>query len=232
MKVDKYLDDRNTELWKYLNTKFRIKIRNTSNKYASCFAKNNNVKIFLNPEISTSSCLTHELLHVWIRDKDIYIGAGLQSTITSNYILNQIFSDNLIDQLGDWFDHIKIYPKFIDLGYDKSTFLSDNNVVKFSVQEALRIHDKYRENGLIDLVMVDLFIAKYFSSKADISSGHDYSESLEILEKTDSDLFRILDRIWQKWEEVDIDNKNNDGTSYHEVCYLLYDIEEYFEYLA
>jgi mevalonate pyrophosphate decarboxylase len=73
--LEKYIDKRNKELWLDLSKSFSFELVPTKAKNASCFAKNNNIQIFLNPKNSTSECFTHELLLVWLRNHKIFIGS-------------------------------------------------------------------------------------------------------------------------------------------------------------
>jgi hypothetical protein len=113
-------------------------------------------------------------------------------------------SKKLLEGLGNWFDHIKMFPKFIELGYPKEKFLYDNDVEKLSINYANRIKRNLVRFGIYNSIVIDQFIGKYFSAKADISSGNDYSESLEILNQADNKLSGMLLKTWNLWLKLDI----------------------------
>lgn len=125
-----------------------------------------------------------------------------------------------MESIGNWFEHIKIFPKFIELGFDKSEFLFDNDLVKLRENYAKTILKKYDVFGLVNPFYVDSFIGYFFVAKSDISSDHNYSTQYEILKNTDSLLFYALEKTWEEWEKVDI-YSNTNINNYHNVSNLL-----------
>jgi hypothetical protein len=224
--IDKLVDSRNLTLWEDLNSRFSINIIETTNKFDSCYSINRDVQISINPITSSAASFTHELLHVWLRDLDVFVGASFTSTLKSNKKLRKIFSDKLIDQMGDWFDHVKIFPKYLELGFEQELFLSDNNLNKFTEEEAKAIKKRYSFLGIINAKAVDLYIGKFFSAKADISSGHEYLNQFHILKDLDRNLYYALEQVWNKWLEVDIFSTDIFKPSYHDVTFLLSDVLE------
>jgi hypothetical protein len=224
--IDRLIDSRNLTLWEDLNSKFSISIIETTNKFESCYSINKDVQIFINPITSSAASFTHELLHIWLRDLDVFIGASFTITLKSNEKLRRIFSDKLIDQMGDWFDHVKIFPKYLELGFEQELFLSDNNLNKFTEEEANAIKLSYSFLGIINAKSVDLYIGKFFSAKADISSEHEYLNQFQILNNLDGNLYCALEQVWNKWLEVDIFSTDIFKPSYHDVTFLLSDVLE------
>lgn len=226
--IDKLIDSRNLALWENLNSKFNISISETSKKFESCYSINNDVKIFVNPTSSAAS-FTHELLHVWLRDLGIFIGASFTNAFKSDVKLGSIFSKELIDHMGDWFDHIKMFPKYLELGFEQELFLSDNGINKFTEEDAEAIKERYSYQSNINTNAVDLYIGKFFSAKADISSGHEYQKQFQILNDLDRNLYNALDQVWKKWLEVDIFSNDILKPKYHDVAFLLMDSLEEWE---
>lgn len=230
MDTSKLIDYRNIKLWEYLNSKFNITLIETKSEFAHCNSINNDVQFFINPETSTSSCFTHELLHIWLRDLNIFIGASLKNSIRDNIKIRKIITESLIEQIGNWFDHIKMFPKFIELGYDRKMFLYDNDLIKLTEKEAIKIKREFRDGGKINPKTVDYYIGKYISSKADVSSDYDYSKNLDILKYTDIELFSSLEKIWKKWNEIDIYSNDIMKPNYHDVVFLFeYELEKWIE---
>ena len=219
----RYLDERNIELWNNLSSKFKIEVFTAVTDHDHCYSINKDVEIYLNPKRANSASLTHELLHVWLRDLEVFIGSSFQLSFPDNKKMRKIISKKLLLQLGDWFDHVKMFPKFIELGYDKSDFLYDNSLNKFTLKDAKRIKRNFKYFGIYISNTIDYFIGKYFSAKADVSSPFDYSINYSFLADTDYKLFEILENTWEMWLNLNIHSQDILDVQYFEVPSFLFD---------
>ena len=59
---------------------------------------------------------THELLHIYLRSKGVFIGARLKRKLQSSKTLSIIYSEPLLEHLGNCLDHIKMLPIYLELG--------------------------------------------------------------------------------------------------------------------
>jgi hypothetical protein len=117
-------------LWETLNNSFDIKIEPSHNNEYSCFNINNNSTIYVVADDLCAASFTHELLHLYLRLKKVYIGAGFINMVKGSHILTKIFSEPLLNHIGNCLDHIKMFQIYDDLGYEADKFILDFNEFK------------------------------------------------------------------------------------------------------
>lgn len=143
MDTNGLIDNRNLGLWNSLIMVHDIEIRKEMRPDYLAFSKSGKTIISVPYDNIDPASFTHELLHIYLRTKDIFIGGGLTLSIKESEILSRIFSDNLIEHIGNCLDHIKMLPEFLDLGFDENDFLSDYSVNKLTDKEILKIKKHY-----------------------------------------------------------------------------------------
>ena len=129
------IDYRNESLWTELQKRFNITFENSESSEYSCFSINDDITFYIVPDNLSKEFFTHEMLHVYLRMKDCYIGAGLKHTIKQSKILSAIMSDILIEHMGNCLDHIKMLPIYLDMGFNREKFLLDYDIHKCSDNE-------------------------------------------------------------------------------------------------
>jgi hypothetical protein len=230
MDTNGLLDNRNLELWNSLRMVHVIEIRKEKRPDYLSFSKSGKTIIFVPFDNIDPASFTHELLHIYLRTKDVFIGSGLTLSIKDSEKLSRIFSDNLIDHIGNCLDHIKMLPEFLNLGFNENDFLSDYSVNKLTNEEILKIKKHYTSTTLFKKVYnasaVDFFIGKYFAANFCSNKSYDYQSQLKELEKIDHDLFQILERFLNDWKNFDYNDTDSITGSYHS---LLFDFIENLE---
>jgi len=219
---DSILDSRNTELWNGLNNYFEIDIHIHEKPFAEVFSKSKQVKIYVNKDIDSSS-FTHELLHLWIEQKEIYIGSTFKLIVEENKKLKKVFSDNLLIHIGNVCEHIKMFPKFISLGFNSDDFLYDNDTHKCSESKMISIEKNYKFLFTYRAQAINLFIGNFFAINADHNIAFDYSDCLKRLEKLDKELFNLLNDFWNQWLDYDLDKEDGVYVSYHQIAFDFFD---------
>jgi hypothetical protein len=149
MDTKRLIDFRNIDLWNTLSKEREIKIQREKVNNYSAFSKDNKTTIYVPLDNEDPASFTHELLHVFLRTKDVYIGAGLQISIKDSKVLSKIFSDKLIEHIGNCLDHIKMYPEFVKLGYNPEEFLSDYSENKLTNDEIFNIKKHFIRPGFL-----------------------------------------------------------------------------------
>ena len=104
------LDHRNQNLWNEISKDYNISFEDSLSKEYGCFAQNKNVIFYIDKDNLSKSSFTHEMLHVYLRCKDCFISGGLNNTIRQNSILSSMFSQELLEHMGNCLDHIKMLP--------------------------------------------------------------------------------------------------------------------------
>lgn len=198
-----FLDERNKKLWKDI-----IKTENVSISFGDfqnygVFSLHNTHRIDVQQNNIDIPSFTHELLHVYLAKLNINIGTCLKIMSWSNEDTQRIFSNSLIDNLGNYLDHIKMLPLFLKMGFKKEEFIADYYSERVSDFSMRLIELTYRDNSVIG---VQNFIGNYFSVKACPNTDRDYTEFYNHLKKLDLNLFDILEKFHDKWKEYDISN--------------------------
>ncbi|MBP0905444.1 hypothetical protein ACFSKN_09995 [Mariniflexile gromovii] len=204
----KLIDERNQKIWNDLNKTHSVTVEYIDSPNYSCFSANNNSTIFVSQNNIDINSFTHELLHILIRQKEIYFGASLSNAISGNPNLNRFFSDGLIEHFGNCMEHIKMLPIYLELGFDKKKFIIDYEENKCTKAEVQNIKSQFKTFGKYNGKAIDYYIAKYIAVKADPKKHLNYEKSLKELNKIDPKLFQILEKCVNDWKNMPIDKVN------------------------
>ena len=74
VEITKLIDNRNQELWNEIVSKYQVDLQASFNSEYACKSKSNSVTFFVPLNNYCPDSFTHELLHVYIRLKEVYIG--------------------------------------------------------------------------------------------------------------------------------------------------------------
>lgn len=224
------IDNRNLELWNFLRKVHTIEIRKEKRPDYLAYSKSGRTIISVPLDNLDPASFTHELLHIYLRTKEVFIGGGLTRSIKGSEKLSNICSDNLIDHIGNCLDHIKMFPEFIKLGYDESDFIFDYSENKLTAEDISKIRKHFTTNVLFKKIYnasaIDFFIGKFFAAKSCPNKSYDYQQNLNELKKIDGDLFRILETLMTDWITFDYNDPDPAKGSYH---LLLFDFIENFK---
>lgn len=202
------IDHRNQGLWANIIDSYSITIADSSNMEYGCYTKSNTATLFVPPKNICRGSFTHELLHIYIRLKEIYIGASLQSAIRQSNTLSTIFVPALQEHIGNCLDHIKMLPVYLELGFERENFLFDYGDMKCTDYEIKQIRNHYKKNNRHHVNAVGLYIGKYFAIQADPNPAFNYLNASSSLRDIDSDLFQILETFIESWKDFDINNRD------------------------
>jgi hypothetical protein len=147
---------------------------------------------------------THELLHIWLRKKQIFVTDFLLQGLEKESLLNWSVSDNLFEQMGHFLEDVKILPEFIRLGFGESEFAEDFLVPRCTFMHTEIIHSGMRK-PIPSMASIDMFIHKFFAMKVDPNILHDYNGIMEDFRKINEELFAILCEFWEQWRDFDIE---------------------------
>ncbi|MEO6903573.1 MAG: hypothetical protein ABI315_10530 [Bacteroidia bacterium] len=101
MNTDGLIDSRNLKLWNSLRAIHNIEIRKEMRPDYLAFSKAGKTIISVPIGNLDTASFTHELLHIYLRVKEVFIGGGLTISIRESKKLSKIFSENLIDHIGN-----------------------------------------------------------------------------------------------------------------------------------
>ena len=199
------IDDRNRQFWEEVNKHFNTSfIMYGGKEYSSCLHEKN-ADIFVPVNNISVEGFTHELLHIWLRARNIFITDFMLKRLKEEPLLYWSFSDHLFEQLGHSLEHVKLLPEFVKAGFEKEKFLDDYHVPKCS-----NFHLQIIEAGMakptkrIPLPCLDLYVSRFFAMKGcgNDTLGHEFY--LKSMQSIRPDLFSLLENFWEQWLSFDI----------------------------
>ncbi len=222
-----YIDDANKNLWKMLNQSFNISIEYCSENCYGNYHKNKDCIIYVPKNLPDSASFTHELLHLYLPYKSLYIGSAIQLMLQNEYPLNIIFNERLYDHISNSLEHVKMLPVYLNLGYPIEKFLSDYSDVKLTNSDVDYISNGYKKGIFCtkyNKTHINYFIGKFFAGKADINTNNHYDQQMSALYNIDHELFSILDKFWNGWIDYDIEKERQTWeNNYHDLVDVLVD---------
>lgn len=228
--INKYLiDNRNSDLWLSLNQSFNISVEFSADEIYSCYTKSGCAIIYVDRNNLNPESFTHELLHLYLDQKDFYLGSSINNLIVNDQELNKVFSQNVIFHLTNCLDHVKMFSIYKDMGYDENKFLLDYNTHKMTNDELNNIKSYYKYENRILCAAADLYIGKLFAMLCDVNDNFNYRYELSELEKLDNILYNCIYNIVQEVKDFDID-KSSMFNSYIDLSFKFYEsVNEWYE---
>lgn len=206
--LSKLIDVRNLDLWEDLNAWREIGIEYNDNSWYSCYTGPNRITIYLNRQIISPGGFTHELLHIWFYRKEIYVSQSLQVFVRDIAAVRKVMSRELVDHVGNCLDHIKMLPKYSDMGFGWEEFTTDVGEEKLTVDEIRSIKAGMSMLGLYDARGVDFFIGKFIAAAACPNPLMDYGVRFNELRNVEPALFGLLNDFVVTWKAFDIDGND------------------------
>lgn len=197
------LDTATSILLEELQKDFEISFETKNIDYCEVFQKNNVATIYYNPKHVDTASIAHELLHVWLTKFNYSIGNHIYLSTKSDKKLSKILNKFLCDYITNCCDHYKMYPKFLEMGYNPADFLRNSLEPKATLKEVKSIKLKFL--GFYNSKAINLYIGSLFSILAD-HVENDYVQHHAILRNFDYEIYQIVTDYWRKWQEFDIEN--------------------------
>lgn len=224
------LDHRNIELWNKIDSTYQVNFERSSNGEYGCYSKGSEVTFSIGQGELSQDSFTHEMLHVYFRLNDCFLGAGMSNILLSNNKLGKILSAGLIDHIGNCFEHVKMLPLYMDMGFKKSEFLSDYEEHKCKPSELQILKNEYLKNGIVNTQLVDPFIGKLVAMLCDPNDELNYTNELDELKKIDSTLFVSIESALAFWKSINIESKDIMSPTYYDLIFdLENDLENWYE---
>lgn len=207
--IEGLIDKRNATLFEALKKDYKIEVElvKDTNEYG-CYSINYTSTIYVPESKICADSFTHELLHIYLRSKEIFIGARLKRIIQLSKSLSRIYSEPLLEHIGNCLDHIKMLPIYLDLGFDRRKFIRDYDHYKCTLQEVDQIKKYWKQGPTYNAQAIEFYLEKYFAAKACPNEAFDYEESLKALNQLDEKLFSIQEKLIKRWTAMKIDSKD------------------------
>ena len=202
-KVKRILDVPTFELLTEINKDFHVSFTEWNKEYAEVFTQNNIAEIFYNPKNIKTESIAHELLHIWLKKFNYFSSTHIFLSFENDEKLSKVFTKYLCDFIGNYMDHYKMYPKYLEMGYTAENFIKEgvNSKCSLFLIKTLSV----KTFRIYNSKAINLYIGCLLSIYAD-HVENDYSNHLRKLKEKDMVLFDIVTEFWKSWEKFDIEN--------------------------
>jgi len=235
MELDKLLDTKNKRLYDFLCTKMAIKLNfYTENNYGVFICKGE-ARIDIPENNYSSASFTHELLHILLSVYGVNISGAIKIQKNESKYLSSVISNELADHVSNVLEHRKMLPLFIELGYDRMSFLSDSICPVLTDKEVNKFKSLFKMGMIfcrsITHDVVDCYIAKYIAAKGACIGTIDYSSQISEMYKIEPELCTIMDSVISRWGKYDEKREGDILTdTYNSIVYdFLTSIEEWLK---
>lgn len=206
--LDQFLDERNSELWNYLSINFNINIEQSKNREYSCFTHGNDVILYVDENNICKESFTHELLHVYLKDKEFFLGSSLKLTILQSRILSRLLSEALIEHIGNCLDHLKMFEIYKSMGFCQEKFILDFYEHKCTDIEINILNRNYKKGNKINTNIIDFYIGKLVAILCDPNLENDYQKQLVIFKKLDMKLYSLVENLIESTKTYNLNNED------------------------
>lgn len=186
---EKFVTNRNIELWEKLSGKFTIEIKPNTVKEYMIFVKNSHAIIYYNPVNICEASFTHELLHLNLDYHDFYLCSAIQRNMASDPLFFTMFNTSMTEPLCNFIEHKMMFNDYKKLGYTEGLFIMDYYEKKVDLKEIDSLVKNYKINTKINVRAAHFFVGKLGSLFGDVNTQHNYNEIYSIFKNLDSDLY-------------------------------------------
>lgn len=205
-KFKNLIDNRNADLFKSMEQRYNLEIKEAEKPgYATSF-DDNNVTIEVDMEDLNPHSFTHELLHIYMKSEDVMIAEDIKEWVKKNESLSDIFSASLQEHLGNCLEHEKMLPLYLDRGLRNDRFVRDFNKKVIEEDDLRELQQKYKQENMYSRDLVDKYIGKFYSMKTFNNPEYNYTEYLQAFEMIDPRLYIYLYTFWEEWSEFHIED--------------------------
>lgn len=198
------IDARNSDLWKEMSSEYTIKLKEAKEPgYLTSF-DNGKVTIMVDMENLNPHSFTHELLHLYMKTREVNIANDLKATIKKENFLKDIFSDSLLEHMGNCLEHVKMLPLYLARGLRNELFVKDFHNKVMEKKELLELGKSYCKNGIYSRDAIDKFIGKFFSMKSSNNPKYNYDYYFLGLKHIDPQLYASLLKFWEEWQHFEV----------------------------
>ncbi len=204
MHIANYLDSRNIDIWDELQKNFTIELKHDPKEYSWRVTIEESKVTIITPfrEVDIPS-FTHELLHAYVE----YLGVPSPHTFLHNIYGENSFKvltkNGLFAQIQNFLSHIRMFPFFVQMGFQPDSFLSSKATI--SGRSLLMLRLKF-------LLKFDLMKATvdYLGYSFSFLCANDLCEKgkaqKEKLKKLNPELFGLSDSFCQNWLQAEFDS--------------------------
>ncbi|MEQ8237931.1 MAG: hypothetical protein RIA69_01895 [Cyclobacteriaceae bacterium] len=198
MKIQDYINEQNESIWKELSQSYKIELIHEPKEWSwKINTEDPWIKKIITPtrEIEISS-FSHELLHLYIDHMGMTTPKEILHSIYGELSFQVLTKNGLFSILHNFCSHKKMFPFFIEMGFNEKDFISFP--AKFGYLTRLTLKSKMIQKqavGVTDFIGNTLALMNNMGS-----SNEKYnSKKLKKLNAISSSLFSIIEVFDQSW---------------------------------
>jgi len=197
------IDDKNTDLWNELRETYEIELISSpeQNYMSKISGKTATIGIYEN-DLSSAS-FTHELLHLYLKSKNVKIEEDFNGALETSKKINSLFSSGLKEHVTSCLEHVLMRPLFLEMGYENRLFTSEFNEPKMNKKMLGVLLERYINNDVYDREAVDFYIGTFFAMKSCNNKSFNYHKYIIAFQKLDEGLYSVLSEFWLDWKTYD-----------------------------
>ena len=200
------IDARNSHLWKEMRSVYKIKLKEAGEPgYLTSF-DNGKVTIMVDMENLNPHSFTHELLHLYMKPREVNVASDLKSAVNKENILNDIFSDSLLEHMGNCLEHVKMLPLYLASGLRNQLFVRDFHKKVMDKKELWELSKSFYIDGIYSRDAIDKFMGEFFFIKTSNNPEFNYDDYFLGLKNIDSQLYASLLKFWEEWLYFELGN--------------------------
>lgn len=217
--ISDFLDQRARPLYENISKTFHISIIEHNGSSFRCRTRGNKSEIYVPSQSHCKDSFAHELLHIYLKSKNILVADYIFERVQDDTLLSSIFSKDLFDHIGNCLEHIKMLPIYLSLGFKLEKFLFDYSEPKCSIEEITSIKLSL-PSKIVWKYGADLYIGKYIGVRACPNKSIQYSGYLFDLQTIDPELYKLLDDFINSWITFELKYSAEDKYHYENICNL------------
>ena len=203
------IDDKNTHLWNELSELYEIElIASPEQNYMSQVSGKNATISIYEKDLSAAS-FTHELLHIYLKSKNVKIVEDFNNALENSEKLNNLFSTGLKEHVTTCLEHNLMLPLFLKMGYENRLFTSDFNEPKMNKKMLGILLERYMNNGVYDREAVEFYIGTFFAMRSCNNKSFNYHKYYIAFQKLDKELYHFLSEFWSDWKTFDFEDASD-----------------------
>jgi hypothetical protein len=204
------IDDKNIDLWNELSEIYEIELIASPEQNYMSKVSGNTATIFIYENDLSATSFTHELLHIYLKSKDVKIAEDFDKAIENSERINTLFSSGLKEHVISCLEHQLMLPIFLKMGYKNQLFTSDFNEPKMNTKMLDILLERYKNNGVYDREAVEFYIGTFFAMRSCNNTSFNYHKYYMAFQKLDKRLYILLSEFWLDWKTFDFNDAEDD----------------------
>ena len=204
------IDDKNTDLWNELSEIYEIELIGSPEQNYMSKVSGNIATFFIYENDLSSTSFAHELLHIYLKSKNVRIVEDFYKALEKSEKINSLFSKGLKEHVTNCLEHELMLPIFLKMGYENRLFMSDFNEPKMNKKMLGILLERYKNNGVYNREAVDFYIGTFLAMKSCNNKSFNYHKYFIAFQKLDKGLYNLLSDFWLDWKTYDFEDVEDD----------------------